>query len=78
MLRKSRSRYRDLSFAPAGLGVVGYRTHGLRRGLYSCAAPRLVYCGREGLRYGLYFYPPPRQRAGFAIRRLVMVFARCP
>ena len=31
-----------LSFAPAGLGVLRCPTHGLRRGLHSCAAPRLV------------------------------------
>jgi len=28
------------SFAPSGLLVAFLRTHGLRRGLYSCAAPR--------------------------------------
>ncbi len=34
----------ELSFAPAGLGRVLRRTHGLRRGLHSYAAPRLEAC----------------------------------
>jgi hypothetical protein len=55
------------SFAPSGLDLAALRTHGLRRGLYSCAATRLLVNGSfapsgldlaalrtHGLRRGLY------------------------
>jgi hypothetical protein len=34
-----------VSFAPLGLDHYSFVTHGLRRGLYSCAAPRLEFSG---------------------------------
>ena len=36
-----------LSFAPSGLGLFCFPTHGLRRGLHSFAASRLRVGGRE-------------------------------
>src|ERR1700722_8134488 len=36
-----RSLCAGFSFAPSGLALVAFSTHGLRRGLYSCAASRL-------------------------------------
>jgi len=44
--RVQSARFSDgFSFAPSGLDFVGSCTHGLRRGLHSYAAPRLIYCG---------------------------------
>ena len=41
---------KNYSFAPPGLDHFPLRTHGFRRGLYSCAAPRLKIAGVVPLR----------------------------
>jgi hypothetical protein len=68
---------RGFSFAPSGLDFVWSRTHGLRRGLCSCAAPRLVYCGCDNNR-GMHFSGASLLTAGFVLRRVVIAIAPCP
>lgn len=65
------------AFAPSGLDSVRSRTHGLRRGLCSCAASRLVYRGSSRVRRGL-LSGASLLTAGFVLRRFVITFALCP
>ena len=65
------------SFAPPGLDFVRPLTHGLRRGLHSCAAARLVYRSCYNDR-GLHLYAAARLTAGSLFRRFGIAFARCP
>ena len=45
---RSRNQDNDVSFAPLVLDSAFQPTHGLRRGLYSCAAARLLYVHHAG------------------------------